>query len=61
MDTPGMMQGQFLIQAVWVSLCSSSVLWLLCQWFSVRLSPCRLYYTFFSLLFFRLTCYLYGL
>jgi len=31
-------------------------LWLLCQWFSVRLSTCRL--SFFSLLFFRLTCYL---
>jgi len=45
MDTPGLTQfkqkSQFVIQTAW----------LLSQWFSVRLSPCRLSFCFFSLLF----------
>jgi len=31
--------------------CNSYVLWLLCQWFSVRLSPCRLSFFLFLCFF----------
>jgi len=63
MDMPGLTQfkqkGQFVTQTAWVSWCNSYASWLLCQWFSVQLSPCQLY--FFFLIFFRLTFYLYVL
>jgi len=55
MDTPVLRQfkskGQFVIQTAWILWPKGYVLQLQCQWFSVKLFPCRNFILFFSLLF----------
>jgi len=46
-------KGEFVIQTAWISWSNGYTLWLLLvlQWFSVRLSPCRLSFCFFLYFF----------